>query len=259
MNLSTALPAAGFAVFSAFHIPAYAAIAIAGILAALFLSLRTAPLRALSPDSLWDAGIFAVIAAFILSRALGFLLLLVIEHGTLTLSLRDVLSFSSISYLSRLITALVVILWLRYKHLPILRVLDAWAPCGALLWSALSLADAASGTRSGLPTRLPWGIRSAALAGARVHPVALYTATAALALCAVLFKLLRRIRIPGRVAAIALLATGTIVFLLDMLRLPDPLASHTLLDTSQWLALLAILCGALLFTFAPLVPNPEVR
>ncbi len=252
MNLSAASSAACFAVFlnsGALHIPAYAIVAIAGMLAALWLSLRTAPLRALSPDALWDAGFFAIIAAFVISRLLGFLLLFVIERGQLTISFPDVLRFSSLSYLSLFVTALAVALWLRRKRLPILRVLDAWAPCGALLWSAISLAEAAAGTGNGLPTRLPWGLRSGA--GVRVHPVAIYTAAVALALCGTLFSLLRRVRTPGRVAAIAIIAAGAIAFLLDMLRVPEQPLAHNLLDVSQWLALASILFGACLFTLAP--------
>ncbi|HEX5284976.1 MAG TPA: prolipoprotein diacylglyceryl transferase family protein [Bryocella sp.] len=243
-----------FANLVALHIPVYALIAIAGLVAALWLSLYTAKLRALSPDSLWDAGFFAIIAAFILSRALGFLLLFVIERGQLTISFRDVLRFSSLSYLSLFVTAIAVALWLLWKRLPILRVIDAWAPCGALLWSAISLAEAAAGTGNGLPTRLPWGVRSAA--GVRLHPVALYTAAAALLLCGALFSLLRRVHIPGRVAAIAIITAGVIVFLLDMLRVPEQPLGHGLLDLSQWLALASILCGVCLFTFAPTL---EVR
>jgi len=255
MNLSAALSAACVA-FVSLHIPAYALIAITGMLAALWLSLRTARLRGLEPDALWDSGVFAIAAAFVLSRLLGLALFVAVEHGQLTLSLRDVLSFSSISYLSLLVTAIAVILWLLWKRLPLLRVMDAWAPCGALLWSALSLADAASGTGDGLPTRLPWGIRAAgSSAGMRVHPVALYAAAAALALCGTLLALLRRIREPGRVAALAIIASGTTLFLLDMLRVPDqpqaqPL-SHNLLDMSQWIALAAVAFGACLLAFAP--------
>jgi phosphatidylglycerol:prolipoprotein diacylglycerol transferase len=260
MILSAPLSAACLVVLrlpGGLHLPAYAVVAIAGILAALWLSLRSAPLRGLSPDALWDAGFFAVIAAFILSRALGFLLLFVIERGHLNLSFVEILRFSSISYLSLLVTAAAVALWLRRKHLPLLRVADAWSPCAALLWSALSLADASSGADSGLPTRLPWGIRTAA--GTRVHPVAFYTAALALTLCAALFALLHRIQTPGRVAALALIAAGTLAFLLDMLRLPEDPFSHSLLDTSQILALVAILIGAALFTFIPRTPQPEVR
>ncbi len=259
MNLSAALFAACFAVFG-LHVPAYSVIAIAGMLAALWLSLRAAPLRSLEPEQLWDAGVFAIAAAFVLSRLLGLALFVVVEHGQFTLSVRDVLSFSSISYLSLLVTAVPVILWLRWKRLPLLRVMDAWAPCGALLWSALSLADAASGTGGGLPTRLPWGVRAASSsAGTRVHPVALYSAAAALALCGALFALLRRMREPGRVAAIAIIASGTTLFLLDMLRVPDQPLSHNLLDVSQWIALAAIVFGACLLAFLPRARQQEAR
>jgi len=250
MTSFAALSAACFAVLR-LPIPAYALIAITGMLAALWLSLRTAPLRALEPDTLWDSGVFAIAAAFVLSRLLGLALFVVVEHGQLTLSLRDILSFSSISYLSVLVTAIPVMLWLRWKRLPLLRVMDAWSPCGALLWSALSLADAASGAGGGLTTRLPWGIRAASSPGTRLHPVALYTALSALALCGALLTLLRRMRTPGRVAAIAIIIAAVIAFLLDMLRVPDLPFSHNLLDVSQWIALAAIIFGACLFTFAP--------
>ena len=249
---------AAFAVFGSLHIPAYALIAIAGMIAALWLSLRTAPLRGLEPEALWDAGVFAIAAAFVLSRLLGLALFFVLEHGQLTLSLRDILSFSSISYLSLLVTAIPVALWLRWKRLPLLRVMDAWAPCAALLWSALSLADAAAGTGGGLPTRLPWGMRAAS-SGSRLHPVAIYSAAAALAASGLLIALLRRLREPGRVAAVALIVSGTILFLLDMLRVPEQPLSHNLLDVSQWIALAAIVFGACLLAFVPRARQQEAR
>jgi phosphatidylglycerol:prolipoprotein diacylglycerol transferase len=188
---------------------------------------------------------------------MGFLLLLAIEHGHLTLSFRDVLRFSSISYLSLLVTAIIVALWLRRKQLPLVRVMDAWAPCAALLWSAISLADAVAGTGNGLPTRMPWALRTAT--GARVHPVAVYSAIIALALCAATFAMLKRVRIPGGVAGIALIASGMIVFLLDMLRIPEQPLAHNLLDTSQWLALVGIVVGGCLFAAAPRARQQEVR
>jgi phosphatidylglycerol:prolipoprotein diacylglycerol transferase len=250
MNFSAALWAACVAVFGGLHISAYALIAIAGMLGALWMSLRTARMRGLAPDALWDAGVVAIVAAFVISRALGFLLLLVVEHGRLTLSFRDVLSFSSISYLSLIVTAAAVVLWLRWKRLLLLRVMDAWAPCGALLWAALSLADAAAGAGGGMPTRLPWGVRAAG-SSVWVHPVAMYSAVIAIVLCGVTWVLLRRVRVPGRVAGVALIVAGAAVFLLDMLRVPEQPMAQSLLDASQWLALIAIACGAFLLTFTP--------
>jgi phosphatidylglycerol:prolipoprotein diacylglycerol transferase len=256
MNSLSAALFGCIAAFGRLHLSAYTVIAIAGIIAALALSQYTALRLGLSADKLWDAGIFAIIAAFVISRLLGFVLLLIIEHGQFTLSIRDVLAFSSISYLSLLVTAVAVILWLRWKHLPLLRVMDAWAPCGALLWSALSLADAASGVGAGLPTRLPWGIRVPGMpAGERAHPVALYTMIAALVLCGLLLGLLNsrlhKPHPPGRLAGIALIAAGIISFPLDMLRPPEQPYASNLLDVTQWLALAAIAAGAALLLFAP--------
>ena len=248
MTLPAARLAACFTVLG-LNLPVYAALAIAGILAALWLSLHTAPHAGLPPERLWDAGVFAVLAAFVLSRAMDFLLLLVIEHGQNALSFREILSFSSISYLSLLVTAVPVLLWLRWKHLPLLRTMDAWAPCAVLLWAALSLADAASGSGLGLPTRLPWGVRAAgAAAGVRVQPVALYSAAVAFALCAALVHRIRRMHSPGRIAGAALLASGTASFLLDMLRMPEQPLAHTWLDASQWISLAGIGIGSCLLT-----------
>lgn len=249
MILSAARLAACFAVLlnlEGLHIPVYAAVAIAGILAALWLSLYTARPAGLPPDKLWDAGVFAVVAAFVISRAMDFLLLLVIEHGQNTLSFRDLLSFSSISYLSLLLTAVPVMLWLRWRHLSLLRVMDAWSPCAALLWCALSIAEASSGGGLGLPTSLPWGVRAAASPGVRLQPVAIYSGMVALALCAALLHLIRRMHSPGRIAGIALIVSGIASFLLDMLRLPEQPLGHTWLDASQWISLAGVGLGSYL-------------
>ena len=56
-------------------IPTYGLLAAIGLMLALLLSLRTAAIVGLSPDRMWDAGLFTLIAAFVLSR-----LLLVVEN-----------------------------------------------------------------------------------------------------------------------------------------------------------------------------------
>lgn len=245
------------AALASLHLAPYPAIATVGILAALWLSLFTARRVGLSPDRLWDAGVFAIAAAFVVSRILGAILFLVIERGHITLSFMDVLSFSSISYLSLLVTAALVVLWLRRHKLPLLRTLDAWSAPAALLWAALSLADAVSASGLGMPTRLPWGIHATGLPpDLRVHPIAIYFTLAALLLCATLYFLMRRPLRPGRLAAIALLAAGALAFLLDMLRVPERADAQTLLDAAQWIALGGFAAGLALLT---LTPRAEAR
>ncbi|HVG27885.1 MAG TPA: prolipoprotein diacylglyceryl transferase family protein [Acidobacteriaceae bacterium] len=234
----------------------YPPIATAGVFAALWLSQRSARRLGLSPAALWDAGVFALVATVVLSRLLGVALLVAIGHGHLTLSLWDALRLSSVSYLSLLLTGFAVLLWLRWRGVPILRSLDAWAAPAALLWAAIHLAEAASTPHPALPTSLPWGVRAAGLPGSlRVHPVGLYAAVIGFLLCLALLRLLRSPLPPGTLAALALLAGGLAVFFLDMLQLPD--SSTGPLDTTQWIALAAILsAGCLLALTRPAAPRP---
>ena len=51
-------------------IPTFGLLAAIGLTLALALSLRTAVAVGLNPDRLWNAGLFAIIAAFVLSRLL---------------------------------------------------------------------------------------------------------------------------------------------------------------------------------------------
>src|ERR1700712_2685338 len=60
----------GYLRLGGLRLPVYGIFAAAALLAALWLSQRTAPRAGLSADKLWDAGVFAVIAAFIASRFL---------------------------------------------------------------------------------------------------------------------------------------------------------------------------------------------
>ena len=232
------------------HLAPYPVIATAGILGALWLSSLTARRAGLSADRVWDAGEFAVAATFVVSRIMGAILFLVIEHGHITLSFMDVISFASISYSSLVVTALLVIAWLRWRKLPLLRVMDAWAAPAALLWSALSLADAATGAQVGMPTHLPWGVAArGASADLRVHPVAMYFALAALLLCGALYVLMRRVAVRGRIAATALIAGGVVGFVLDMLRAPERPGAQTLLETAQWIGLCGVAAGMILLAY----------
>src|SRR5271168_1225886 len=56
--------------FGRLLIPTFGVLAAVGLMAALTLSLRTAAIVDLSPDSVWNAGLFALLSAFVLSRVL---------------------------------------------------------------------------------------------------------------------------------------------------------------------------------------------
>ena len=238
----------GFLQLAGLRLPIYGLFAAAGLIVALWLSQRTAQRIGLSSDKLWDAGVVAVIAAFASSRAL----LVASDLPSFLKYPLLVLALPSLTYGGMLLTGLLVYAWLRWKRMPVLDVLDAWAPCGALLAAVLNIAHFVEGTDAGMPTSLPWGVVTPGdTVLGRVHPVEIYAAIASLALCGLLMLVVRRRAFAGQVAALAFVIGGTLAFLLDMLRQPTESYGTALLDPGQIVALAAILTGTLLFMYAP--------
>jgi phosphatidylglycerol:prolipoprotein diacylglycerol transferase len=229
------------------RLPVYGLFAAVGLIAALWLSLKTAKLVGLAAEQVWDAGLFAVVAAFVLSRLLliggdvrGFL------HVPLAM-----LALPSFTYGGMVLTALAVVAYLQWKRLSLLRVADAWAPCAAALAAMLSLGRFFEGTDLGMPTRLPWGTVVSGSAGlVHLQPVAIYAVMAWVVLLVVLMLLLQRGLRVGGVAAVALVAGGAVSFLLDMVTQPVEVRGSSWLEPAQWVAVSAMLVGGLMFTFS---------
>jgi phosphatidylglycerol:prolipoprotein diacylglycerol transferase len=230
------------------HIPYFGVVAAIGLMAALALSQRTARYANLDGAALWDAGMIGMIAAFVISRAL----LIVFNLHSFLMYPVLLLAVPSLTTTGILLTAAFLVVYLRRKRLPLLAVLDASAPCAALIWAFVNLGRIAEGTKDGMPTTLPWAVGGRMEGG--VHPVELYTLLVALALCTLLFSLLRRRDYTGRTTALGLLTAGAAVFFLDFFRLPSDLLpdSHTAwLDPAQVLALGMILVGSVLVFRGP--------
>jgi len=221
--------------FGSIFLPTFGVLAAIGLMAALFLSLRTAAIVGLSPDKLWNAGLFAILSAFVLSR-----LLLVVTnlHSFLAYPIL-LLTVPSLTATGLLLTAIATLFYLRLRHLPLLRTLDAWAPCATLTWAFLALGHFAEGSDPGLPTTLPWGLAIPPDTAPRLHPVPLYAAIVAVLITIGLLRYLSPNRIPGEATATALAAAGVAQFLLTFLRQPNPYAVllGTVLDPIQWISL----------------------
>jgi len=244
---SAAVVLPGFLRLGRWHLPVYGIFAAVGLVAALWLSQRTAKLVGIPAEKLWDAGMFAVIAAFVASRVL----LVAMDFRAFLRFPVLVLALPSLTYSGMFLTGVLVWIYLRWKKLPVLDVLDAWAPCAAVLAAVLSLGHYVEGTDAGMPTRLPWGVVTPGdTVLGNVHPVEIYALIAALAMCEVLLIRLKRRQRPGQVAGIALVAGGAISFLLDMLRQPLDTFGGAWLDPSQWVALGAVLVGVGILTYA---------
>jgi phosphatidylglycerol---prolipoprotein diacylglyceryl transferase len=229
-----------------FHIghltlPTFGALAAIGLILAIALSQRTARIVStdeanIDPDKLWDAGLFAILAAFILSRVL-----LVATHFAAFQQFPILLlAVPSLTPTGLLLTAIATFLWLHFKRIPILPALDAWVPCATLVWAFLALGHFAEASDPGLPTNLPWGVPMPGEA-TPLHPVAIYAAVTALILTAASYANLKR----TQTAALTLIAAGTAQFLLSFLRQPG-IATIAGLDALQLVALGMVLAGCVL-------------
>ncbi len=237
-------------------IPTYGALAAVGLMLALALSLRTASVVGLDPDPVWNAGLFALIAAFVLSRVL----LVATNLHTFFRYPILLLMVPSLTPLGLALTAVATAIYLRTHATPMLATLDAWAPCATLAWAFLALGHFAEGSDPGLPSSLPWSLATGS-GLAKQHPVAIYASLCALVLTVALYAcLLRRRpggdsvgpfspRRPGETAALGLALTGLAQFMLSFLREPSFAdgALGKLLDPVQWLALGMIVAAALLW------------
>jgi phosphatidylglycerol---prolipoprotein diacylglyceryl transferase len=224
-------------------IPTFGALAAIGLMLALFLSVRTATLVQINPDRLWDAGLFTLLSAFVLSR----LLLVVTNLRSFFSYPLLLLALPSLTPLGVVLTVVATILYLRLRGLPLLSTLDAWAPCATLVWAFLALGHLAEGSDPGMITTVPWAIPSST-GLSRLHPIALYAVALALPLTLVLFLYLRQRKHPGDTTALALASVGVIQFLLSFFRQPalfgTPYAE--ILDPIQWAALAMVLTSGLI-------------
>jgi phosphatidylglycerol:prolipoprotein diacylglycerol transferase len=225
------------------HIPIFGVFAALGLMAALALSQRTARYANLSPEAVWNAGMTAILSAFVISRLLlvAFNLRSFLEYPLLVLAL------PSLTTLGVCITGFFMLGYIRWRKLPLLPLLDAAAPCAALLWTFLSLGRLLDGTRDGMPMHsasLPRGLPAPA------WPVESFTSTAAFALFWLTFKTVKAASprsVAGVTAALGLFFAGLAIYFLDFLRLPSQLLPNAWLDPAQIIGMAMILTAPALF------------
>jgi phosphatidylglycerol:prolipoprotein diacylglycerol transferase len=220
------------------HIPIFGVFAALGLMAALALSQRTARYAGLLPEAVWNAGMTAIVSAFVISR----LLLVVFNLQSFLQYPLLVLALPSLTSTGVLLTAMFMLGYIRWRRLPLLPLLDAASPCAALLWACLSLGRIADGTRDGMPTHLPWAVRDGMTSS--VHPVEIYAFVAASLLCLMTLRLLHARSMPAETTAVALISSGIAIFFIDFCRLPSNLLERSPLDPSQIIGLAMILIGA---------------
>ncbi len=260
---SLAVVVSGFLRLGPLQLPVFGLVGTGGLLAALWLGQRTAPRAGVDRHRLWDAGVVAILSAFLTSR----LLLIAVNFRLFAAHPFLMLAQPSLTAGGLGLTAVVVWLWLRRRHLPLLPTLDAWAAPAALLAAVLQLAHFAEGSDAGMPTTLPWGVHTSGdLTFIRAHPVQLYAAAADFALCLWLLRLLGKHVSPedvswswralswralspraGSTAALGLLIGGCTSFTLSFFRQPYDALGTAWLDPGQYAALAILAAGLMLW------------
>jgi phosphatidylglycerol---prolipoprotein diacylglyceryl transferase len=142
------------------------------------------------------------------------------------------------------LTAVAVGLYMRWKKLAVLAVMDAWAPGAALLAGALSLGHWFEGTDAGMPTNLPWGVHAPGIG--RVQPVQLYGLAGSVMLFAVLVRMVRQRLRRGVVAEVGLVVGGCLAFSLALITQPVDWGGSAWLEPGEWIAIGAVVAGGLM-------------
>jgi len=214
-------------------------------MAAMGLSQWSSARAGVKPEAAWNVGVAAVVAVFLISRLLlvAFNFKSFLEYPVLLLAL------PSLSSMGVLLSAIFVFGYVRWRGVPLLPLLDSFAPSAALLWAGVNLGYLLDGTRDGMPTEVIAAGGATLRTGAR--PVEAYTLIAALLLLLALLLALRPSYRAGEATGLGLAGAGLAIFFIDFYRLPSELLPNLPIDPAQIIAVaMAIAGGGLLYRVA---------
>ena len=181
---------------------------------ALAVGAWAARQRGLDGDHVYNAGLYGLLAGLLAAR-LGHV---VAYWPAYRNQLLEIFGFNTQAFLlwPGVIAGLLMVGWYIYRHkLPLVAMLDAFAP-GILVGIAIaSFGALLVGRAPGVPAELPWSVD---LWGVRRHPSQLYEAVAALLVVGVVASAIRRGAREGVPALLALLGYGLSRWLLEPFR-----------------------------------------
>lgn len=238
----------------------YGLLVAAGVLSGLWLARKQAERAGLDRDSVWNLGIYMVLAALVGSKVW----LVLADWSYYVAYPGEIFTFSTllsggIYYGGFLMALAVALLYARHFHMRFLALADVYAAPLALGHAIGRLGCFAAGCCYGKPTTLPWSVTFTSPQarelvgtplGVRLHPTQLYEAAAEFLIFAFLFFLGRRRRFIGQLfgsyAVLYGLARGTVEFFRA-----DP--DRTLLrggdfSLMQVVSLVLLIMGAFLLT-----------
>ena len=239
-------------------IPAYGALAAAGVLVELMFAQRTARIAGMDPNKVWNLCIIVLFTALIGSR----LLLIVVNWSILRSHPMWILGLAMIHHpmlfaAGATLALLVAWIYARRNQMPLRTTADVLAAPLALALAFEQLGALLAGSGYGTGTHLPWAVVytsplaarwSGAPIGIPVHPVQAYAALAFLSIAVGGLLCLLHQRQHGDAAGFCLMATGVALFFTEFWR--DPVGRGSvfggLLRGPQAAAIILLLSGALL-------------
>lgn len=239
-------------------VPAYGFMAALGVLACLALLLRTAKSTGLNPNLLWNLCIIALFAAIVGSRLLLIALnwTVVRSHPAWLLGLAMV-HHPLLAGIGSVCAVAAAMPYARKRGLPFWATVDALAAPVCLGLALEEVGALLAGAGYGTETGVRWAVSymnplAARWSGAPlfvpVHPVQAYAAMALFATAVGLYVWTPRLRQPGDVAGIGLMAVGAAIFFTELCRDPEGRGSmlQGAIDVPQAVAVGLVLVGALI-------------
>ena len=239
-------------------IPSYGVLAAVGVLLALALALRTAPLAGIPANHLWNIYIVALFAAIGGSRLVLVILnwTIVRSHPAWLLGLA-MIHHPLLTAIGAVIALAVAVPYALTQHMPLRNTADALAAPLALGLAFEQIGALLSGAGFGTPSTAPWAITYTHPLAARwsgapllvpVHPAQAYAALAFFLIAVCLWIALPRRRQPGDIAGLFLLAAGAAVYFTEFFRDPEGRGAilQGIIDAPQIVAIAFVLAGSIL-------------
>ena len=253
--------------FGRLAVPTYGVFSAIALVATLSLAMRVARKLTLSPDKIWNLGLYTLLGGLIASR-----LLMVVTHFALfRYNPLWLLGLSPtyipwIPWVSAAVALAVAWLYLRAEQLPLRAALDAYAPALTAGFAIQSIGAFLAGANYGIPTHSALAVTYSSTYAANWYqtpldmhlvPVQLYHAAACLAILAGLLLWLPRRTQSGELAGAWLLVYGLTVFFLEFYR--GHATTSGLFTPMQRVAIAAVLLsGVLLWKRNPSQPTTQI-
>ena len=221
-------------------------------LLATYIAARRAEKDGIPSQTIFDLGLLLLVSAVVGSRVFH-----ILQHPGSYGSIMDIVGIwrgglSGLAFYGGFILALVAgILYLRWKKLPVAKVLDIFAPSLMLGVGIGRIGCFLAGCCFGKPTSLPWGITfpenslPALELGrvAKVHPTQLYSFMSLFSIFVILLILRKHIKLKGMLFLLSVLMYSIHRFLIDFMRYYTADEYTGKLATSQVMSIIVGIAG----------------